>query len=545
MKRWFFIITVAAIVLNLLDVMTLSDDLLYRFIWQADESDDPQLLCSWSDLFTSQWVHYQYQNGRAVVHTIGQFMLCMVPQWLFQVINGLLFGLLVFLCVKTSGQKRQHWPYLIVVTCLLLFVVMRGVRTTLFWSIGTVNYLYVTVATLAFFIFLRHLFTSQFFSSHSSLLIVLLSIIAFFVGWGHEAFSVPVSAAIVVFLFINRKQFHNNLVSSLLYPLLFYLFGTFFCLASPGIWGRAANGVTLSSRMLSGALNMVFNIRVFWLLLILLFILWRHDVQRFKNVIRSERYLFVALATALFVVLACGTTLERVAFYLDFMSILLILRHFTPALRVETIIKRVGTVVLLLFFVGALIVRMDNARRFALIERQMESPGQELIAVPFDSMFKGINNTNYLFTFFSEKYVNPSAQFGFYCSYMGFDSNDINMRCAAKLYGKQRMVFLPQDVVELMTTDSTAYLQCHPDANHCLYVWQMKCQHPVSHLIFELNDEDLSSLLPHQRLVAYHGDTYELDSFNYEVITFNDRTYLVFTKPTTNIYRRIKRVRVS
>ena len=128
---------------------------------------------------------------------------------------------------------------------------------------------------------------------------------------------------------------------------------------------------------------------------------------------------------------------------------------------------------------------------------------------------------------------------------MGFDSTDINMRCAARLYGKERLTFLPEDVVERIETDSTAYTDYELDRNKDLYVWRMKNDRPVKSVTFILNDEDTSKLMPHQRLVAYHGDEYELEDYKFEVTEVCGRPFLVFTKPTTNIFRRIRTIDIE
>ena len=57
-----------------------------------------------------------------------------------------------------------------------------------------------------------------------------------------------------------------------------------------------------------------------------------------------------------------------------------------------------------------------------------------------------------------------------------------------------------------------------------------------------LDDEDLSRLMPHQRLLAYKEPTYEVDDYRYEVVEVSGRPYLVFTRPMTNIMRRLNHI---
>ena len=114
------------------------------------------------------------------------------------------------------------------------------------------------------------------------------------------------------------------------------------------------------------------------------------------------------------------------------------------------------------------------------------------------------------------------------------------MRAAAAMYGKPQLVFLPEDVVQRITTDSTAYQHYELDEHQQLYIWQLEDNKPVSKVIFHLKPEDITSLSLPQRLVAYKDNDYVLDDdFRYSVVHIAGRHYLVFTKPTTNIYRRI------
>ena len=195
---------------------------------------------------------------------------------------------------------------------------------------------------------------------------------------------------------------------------------------------------------------------------------------------------------------------------------------------------------MLLAYFPAYMVRAENADNWQKAEQQMLEHDRELIAVHVPQ--KGENK---LMDYFREHYVNSSFTFGFYCSYMGFDAKDINMRCAARLYGKKRLIFLPDDVVERIASDSTAYTDYELDRNKDLYVWRMDDDRQVKSLTFILNEENISQLLPHQRLLAYKGDEYELDDFNFEVVTVCGHPFLVFTKPTTNIYRRIGGLKIE
>jgi hypothetical protein len=125
---------------------------------------------------------------------------------------------------------------------------------------------------------------------------------------------------------------------------------------------------------------------------------------------------------------------------------------------------------------------------------------------------------------------------------MAFDASDSNIRCAARLYGKQRLTFLPEGVLQRIATDTAAYSNCELDSSAKLFVWRLPDDRPVSQVLLLLNPEDVSQLDPLRRLLAYKGDSYDIDDFHRETVNVAGRPYLVFTRPTTNIFRRIRAV---
>lgn len=522
--------------LELLDAPTLSDDMIYRFMWHADESAPVESINTLGDLLHSQWEHYQSTNGRWLVHLLAQAFLVFVPPVVLQVLNALLFTCLLHLSVKwVVGDDKDKQLFVGMMMLFLLFVVFQGFRTTMLWSLGAFNYLWVLVATMA----LIEWREKSGESSEEREERWLLSPLAFLVGCGHEALSVPVSAALLFWLVVNRS---NRRARQLLPFALCYWLGTLTILLSPGIWNRSTEGISLMSRLVSGAVNLVFNMRVVWLLMIALLVLWRCKRALLKTHLQQHLYIYVALLVSVGIVTVCGTNLERVCFYTDFLAMLLLMR-----VLVQTVgehwrrgLTSVACAIVLLMFVPAYLVRQENYDNWEQAETQMRQTGQELVAVRCPQ--KGVNR---LLDYCRNHYVNPSVEFGFYCSYMAFDSSDINMRCAASLYGKERLTFLPYDVVRRIEADSTAFADYELCADGSLYVWRLKGEDDVSAVTFVLNPEDVSKLMPHQRLLAYRYDTYELDDFKYEVVQVGGRHYLVFTRPTTNIVRRLNRIELE
>lgn len=525
-----FLLTVglAMTVLNLLDVPTLSDDMIYRFMFSSDQGGDVQTINSLGDLLQSQWQHFLTVNGRAVVHILAQAMLVFVSPVVVQLLNSLWFVVLLHFIVRWVDDA-EHPLLVAVVSCFLLFVVFQGFSTAIFWSLGAFNYLWVLTAVMALLLWLRRINGEAMSWKH-----VLLAPLALLAGWSHEALSLPLSIAFMAWLLTDGRRQKGRAVVPY---LIFFMAGTVLCLLSPGIWSRSSEGITLQSRLLSGVMNCVFNVRLTWLLALVLLVMLRRNAAMLRQHLRTYLYVYIVLVTSMGIVLLCGTNLERVAFFTDFVAMLLLLRLMAEhaGRSWSPWLVTVCGALLALFYVPALLVRSENAACWRMMEQQMAAPGQDIIAVRCP-----LKGKSWLTDYFRSHYAPQSAEFGYYCCYMAFDSNDINMRCAAALFHKERLTFLPEDVVIRMATDSLAYQRYEMDQNQVLYIWKMKEDRPVKKLTFLLRDEDPSGLLPHQRLLAYKGDRYDLDDFRFEVIHVGQQPYLIFTRPTTNIFRRIK-----
>ncbi len=535
--------------LNVMDVPTLSDDMIYRFVWQGDDAPTVEPINGMADLMRSQWAHYMLTNGRAVVHTLVQAFMAFTPPIVLQVLNTLMFMLLIHLGACWVARRKDERLLAGVVMCFLLFIVFQGFRTAMTWGLGAANYLWPLVAVLSLLLGLRAVFGE----SHGRAagrwwLLLPLALVA---GWSHEALSLPVAVALAVWCLDGWRRHSLSSQSPAMgwkatFVVACFILGTMLCLMSPGIWGRAAEGISLQSRLLSGAVNFVFNIRVTWLLAVVLLVMWRRDKTALRTHLKSHRYGYVAFVTALAIVMLCGTNLERVAFFADFMAMTLLLPLLLQACSKQSAaawrkgIVAVGCAIMALVYVPVYMLRKENSENWRLAELQMKEPGRELIAVR-----QPLKGENALLDYLREHYVYSSFTFGFYSSYMAFDATDINSRCVARMFGKERLVFLPEDVVERIKGDSCAYSRYELDANEDLYIWRMDDNRPVTALTFVLDDEDPSQLLPHQRLVAYNGSEYELDDFKYEVVKVEGRPYLVFTRPTTNIFRRIKDIEIK
>ena len=509
---------------------TLLDDVVYRFQFTATGGLPPEPIKGLGDVFRSQYWHYMTINGRAPAHVLAQIFLTLVPGGLLNVLNTLLFVLLIHwgVCVITPNGKDKT-------ACAALwgsaiFTLLRGFQGAMLWQLGTFNYLWPLVIHL----FLFRSVAPRLRAKPSLGRTCALLPVALLAGWTHEALSLPVSLGLMAWLLLHGRTPQGRRAIPFMAA---YALGTGLCLASPGIWLRAGDTPTLASRVVNGCVAIASNVRILWVLLLCLLVMWR---QKRINKTLAMRLLpiAVALLAAYGIVFASGVTLDRVAFHAEMMALLTLLALWWQTfgrkmLRISAIVM---TAVALSLLAPAVAMCRQQADNYRYAVMQMRRPGVSIVRT------RDVIPSNWLERIAYERYVMPFADYGFYSCYMGFDANDSNMRYAASLYGKPRLWFLPEDLVEKMVANRIAPGALTTDRGQRLYVTQMHNGQKVGGVEFLLSPESPSSLHFWQRLTAYKDDRYALDDFHWEVIQVAGRRYLVFTKPVTAISRRIKSV---
>lgn len=508
---------------------TLSDDVLYHFQFSYDENAAPLPINNLSELLHSQWVHYNILNGR-LANLLAPVMY-LLPINVLHVINTLLFILLIHFSMEAIYAEKFNSVPMAAICFSIIFLFMSGFRSAMVWSEGSFNYLWVLTANIALFLYVRRIINLPL-----SWRYCLLAPLALFAGWGHEALSLPLCVGMVVYTLQNYRDVKR---SAVLPYFIFYLIGLLLCLASPGIRERLDSDTTIFSRLVNGSVAMLLVARVFWLLLIAMVFAWRKKVFS-RKVLFNNAWLIATLLSAYGIVFLSGTAIERVAFHADFIALLCLL-YLCDRLFSNTYI-RISAIVLsavsLIVYVPALAMCRGAKLDYLYADSQMRQSGVTLIKTRQYSPRNSIDKSIY------ERYVFPFAEYGFYQPYMGFNANDINIRCEARLYGKPSLTFLPEDVVAQIEKDSLAYSEFKADKSKKLIIKRIRKGLKVKGVEFILRKENLNSLYIWQRLVAYKSDAYWLDDRRWAVISVHDRTYLVLTMPLTNIKRRIKYIRI-
>lgn len=520
---------VVMVVLNHLTTPTLSDDVLYRFVFQYDDTAPVQPIGSFNDIISSQWVHYHIINGRIVIHSFVQAVLWFMNNHVFHVVNALMFVLLIKV---QEAWCKKHELLSAILFFSLLFVVINGFQGEMLWNIGSINYLWTSVAILSFLLWMRSIKEKPIVLKY-----ILLSPLALLVGWTHEGIHFPLSIVFLIYIIIHRKTVYKQAV----FPfLLFFIIGSICCMCSPALWSRAGEeSITLQQRLIAGIINFGVNIRITWLLLIAIIYGFKYKKVLLIQHILQNKYIYAVLLLTLGIVFVCGTNSDRVGFFADLWASLLLvslLMEYGLAKKVKYIIP-VLDIVLMMFIIPAIYYSYENYEHEQYIEEQVaKSKGQAIVAVKgFDSDASWIENM------LRSRYVQEPVEFGYYIYYQAFDANNMNNRCFAALHHLKSVVFLPEDVVDKIQKNSHAYQNFELDEHSQLYIKRLADDQQVKRVVIKLNEE-VEGLWLHQRLLTYPHDEYEVNEEQFKTLEIEGKRYLVFTKPTTNIYRRIKEI---
>lgn len=149
-RKIIFILSIVFILMFVINSFTplLGDDYTYSFGLKGKRIQN-----LW-DVVERQYDHYFSWGGRSIAHTLAQTFLLM-PKFVFNIANSLVFVLLVFLMYFHARAKNRDNMMILITIPLLLWLFVPVFGADCFWLIGSFNYLWTTVIILLFLLFYR------------------------------------------------------------------------------------------------------------------------------------------------------------------------------------------------------------------------------------------------------------------------------------------------------------------------------------------------------------------------------------------------------
>lgn len=307
-----------------------ADDYSYAFTFGPDGGIDLHAPVAFSNLFDSQYNHYFAKNGRTIAHGLEHLFLCFNGKWVFNLCNAAVFAAFIYRLQVVSGKR--NWIYALFIT-FLLFILTRQFGQVFLWQLGALNYLWAGLFNLLFLSAFCHYRQKE--TLHFSLFTILFLLpAAVLVGWIHESFSIGMLTIIAMMTLADWRKGKTVPRTSLLITVA-YLCGTLLIIFSPGTLRRAADSGIDAHYMLThlgfGLLNILKNVRFFWLTVIVIGILLLRKRLSFAELWQKERlWLLAILAQTLFLIPLGRVVEPRALFGIELFSLILLLRLLPP-----------------------------------------------------------------------------------------------------------------------------------------------------------------------------------------------------------------------
>ncbi len=318
----FFFLPVVAILMYFLNLDTpiLRDDCYYSIN-----------VNSISDIIKFQFgEHYQTMNGRAISHTIVQFMAVIVGKGVFNFLNAIMFSLFIYFIYKhiETGEKANiNSLFLLFTVFFVAWFLLPDQYATMLMIAGSLNYLWSSVLVLGYIL----LFTKRIALSKS---IPLWQLVGFFLislltGAFVEFYSVAVFPALIVWLLINKIKFNKAIIVS----LSGFFVGLLFVVLAPGNFVRLDETASTTSLIKKILVNFPFHLFVSnYIWIIILLIAFFYIVVRYKKgfSLLKENILYISgIVFLLGFICLSGAWWSRVFFPFFIFSLILFFRLIT------------------------------------------------------------------------------------------------------------------------------------------------------------------------------------------------------------------------
>ena len=218
------ILLVACIVFYWMNRLTLykEDDMGFALIGE---------LTSVREVLLSQWNHFLTANGR-FSDLLATVFCAFLGKPVYNVLNTMVFALMAHLVSMLSTGRRSLLALSAFLTCVGCCFPVPG--QTLLFVAGSCNYMWAVTASLLLAYYLMRRPSGPLGWGRA----VLLLLGAFVAGNFNEGTSFGFFAGMVLYYICNRDRWNRRAMLA----LTGYLLGILLIVASPGAWGRAAQG---------------------------------------------------------------------------------------------------------------------------------------------------------------------------------------------------------------------------------------------------------------------------------------------------------------
>lgn len=401
---WFLFAVVPFLLLGQFSI-SVGDDLGYMFADSSLHKGDGEMITNLYDCITTQANHYLSTNGRFLVHVATHFFTSIAGMAIFNVVNAIMFGLLMLLFVRfiTSQQSKRNW-YAYLLALFMLWVCVPAPGTVMLSLVAfAMNYMWTAVAYLAFLLLLKKSSNSNKTFKRDWAYYLMGGVGALVVGSLQESYGLPISAALFFMAVFNLKK-----IKSLTMTMIISFFvGCAICVFAPGNWCHAAQGggftvdsILRKSETLLGELS----VSAIALLALLLLIFAVFNRKKTIRLIRENAFFLIAILVSLILAMLTFTSVRQL--FCPTIFSLIVIGRIVMSWEQNAIFRSVSAVVmtcsLCVVFVGGYLLRKNT---YEIHSKVLEQLGGKSKLIIVDATNANYNNENALIRLLSERYA--------------------------------------------------------------------------------------------------------------------------------------------
>ena len=296
----------------------ISDDLLYAFVLDENTlglNDYSRRVESFSDAVESQGTQYFHSNGRTIVHVLVQMFAGPWGHTAWSIFLASMIVLAMFLFMKIVMPRYMHSPLIWMLTAVSFLYLYQYDGRIWYAIAGGMNYLWPIVMVLLW-VWLAYI-AGQEKAWYVWLVGIIVSVIT---GWGMECYSLPLCAAVLVQLIIDRKKQRTPL-QYLMIALLWI--GAAILTFAPGNFCRVKDS-SIIERFKMGVQYLI-GTYPFWLLVAEMFMMRIRNKELIRTFVRQNSFWWLCFGWSVALGLVANTLAQSFN-GISFFSMILVFR---------------------------------------------------------------------------------------------------------------------------------------------------------------------------------------------------------------------------
>lgn len=510
---FFSILFIFLFVLNYFTLESVQDDYVYKFAWTAGGENSSHIIQNLGDVLSSQYYHYQYQNGRLVPHLLLQLFDGVLGKGFFNVISSIVFCLLVYLICLLANYRQSLC--LVLLTTFLVTLGNPIFKETVLWFAGSFNYLWSFVFVLVFLLIVRRIWSE---SIHNR--IVYYSPLMVLLGWVNEGATIPVCLALGFLMLIDIRRVIKCAV--LPYALFFFL-GVALTVFAPSTFNRldefGGSSVSIVSRCLS-VIAAFREVRVFWIFLFLAIFVFFKNRDVFYRFEKNHRLIILCVFFSFFVFFISNRHYARVLFPIEMFSVIAIVA-LASAYNVERQkwISTIFSFFLVIFVIPLFYYSYLNYNNSKYALSQLKDPNRNIVLTKTDRT--------------------PRFYYNYVMKHVDYGEKDVwywaceEVDHVAPYFGKEKLEYYPEDLYLDMKNHPEHYSDFHTIEGSKLFAKRINNDDSINQVIIHLRpteSKDIPLLYPLMSKLTKYSSLKEEPRF-YKKTTIGGNTFLIVTPP--------------